>query len=69
FIFMPLSGNGSETKNNVISVYDWDGYLRTAVLDTSSESETILNWGGKYYINFNSGGPVVADLHFDVVYN
>ena len=69
FIFMPLSKNGKETKNNVISVYSWDGYLRTAVLDTGAESETIFNWDGKYYINFNSGGPVVADLHFDVVYN
>ena len=69
FIFMPLSPNGKETRSNVISVYSWDQYLRTATLDTGSESETIMNFEGRYYINFNSGGPVVADLHFDVIYN
>lgn len=69
FIFMPLSPDGKTTRNNVISVYSWDQYLRTATLDTGSESETIMNFGGSYYINFNSGGPVVADLHFDAVYN
>ena len=69
FIFMPLSPNGTQTRNNVISVYSWEGYLRTATLDTGSESETIMNFGGNYYINFNSGGPVVADLHFDAIYN
>ena len=68
FIMMPLSGDGSKTRDNIISVYTWDGYLRTVHMRLQTESETIMNWGGKYYINFNQGGSVIADLKFAYVY-
>lgn len=69
FIYMPLSGDSSQgTNDNIITVYTWSGYKRTVHLDTKMESETLLNWDGKYYINFNSGGCKIYDIRYDIVY-
>lgn len=71
YIYMPLSGNSSKgTTDNIIIVYSWDtGFKRVVHLDTAMESETLMNWGGKYYINFNNDGSKVYDITYNVVYN
>lgn len=69
FIFMPRSPDSSQgTKDNVIVVYTWSGLKRVIHLDLSIETETLLNYGGKYYVNFNVGGARISDLHYVVVY-
>lgn len=68
YIFMPLS-KGTSTTDNVIMVYTWDsGYKTVLHLNTSTESETMMNYGGKYYISFNSSGAKVYELHFNIQY-
>lgn len=68
YIYMPLS-RGTSTSDNVIVVYEWDsGYFKTLHLDTSAESETMINYKGKYYINFNSDGAKIYELHFNISY-
>ena len=73
FIYMPLSGSSEEggNKYNVIMVYDWDGnFVREIPLNVTTETETILHDGDKYYMNFNvGGGGRVSDLGFAVVYS
>lgn len=65
FIYMPMSGS----DDNVIIVRTWDGDTpRVVHLNTKMESETIMNWDGKYYINFNSGGSRICDLTFEILY-
>lgn len=70
YIYMPLSRDSSKgTDDNIIIVYTWqDGFKRIVHLATPMESETLMNWEGKYYINFNSGGCKIYDLTYDVVY-
>ncbi len=69
FIYLPLSGDGTKTKDNIISVYKWDtGYFRTVHLATRTESESLMNWEGRYYINFNTGGARINELFYDIVY-
>lgn len=70
YIYMPLSANSSKgTDDNIIIVYSWtDGFKRVIHLNETMESETLLNYDGKYYINFNSGGSKICDLRYDIVY-
>ena len=50
-------------------LYSWtDGFKRVIHLNETMESETLLNYDGKYYINFNSGGSKICDLRYDIVY-
>lgn len=65
FIYMPMSGD----DDNVIIITPFDGGSpRVLHLNTTMESETIMNWGGKYYIHFNNGGSRICDLTFEVMY-
>ncbi len=65
FIYMPMSG----VNDNVIIVIPFDGgSTRVVHLDTTMESETIMNWDGKYYVHFNSGGSRICDLTFEILY-
>lgn len=69
FIYMPLSCDSSQgTSDNIIIVYTWDSYKRVVHLDTRMESETLMNYGGKYYINFNNETCKIYDIHYDIVY-
>lgn len=69
FIYMPLSCDSSQgTNDNIIVVYTWSGYKRTVHLDTKMESETLINWDGKYYINFNNSGCKIYDIEYDIVF-
>lgn len=71
FIYIPGSPYPEKgTKDNVIHVYDWYGRCLKAVkLSTAMESETMLNFDGQYYINFNSEGAKIYDLAYTIVYN
>lgn len=73
FIYMPLSPSSDEGGNqyNVIMVYDWDGnFVREIPLNITIESETILHYEDRYYMNFNvSGGGRVCDFGFAVLYS
>jgi len=71
FIYMPLSPSSEGNKYNVVMVYDWNGnFVREVPLEVTIESETILHYGDKYYMNFNvSGGGRISDLGFAIVYS
>ena len=71
YIYVPMSYDTSKgTSDNIIVIYDWNnGYIRTVHLDQKIESETMINYDGKYWIVFNSGGAKISEIFYATVYN
>ncbi|MCQ2426859.1 MAG: hypothetical protein MJ137_00465 [Clostridia bacterium] len=71
YIYMPLSTAAGKSTDNIIVVYSWtDGYVRTVHMNTSWESETMMNYDGIRYVTFNGGGAVsIARVDYVLVYN
>jgi len=70
FIYMPLSTATGKSTDNIIVVYSWDGgYLKTIHMDTTIESETMLNYDGRHFVTFNGSPAQIAELTFTAVYN
>ena len=68
FIYMPMSPSQGVTHDNVIIVYSWDtGYKKTVHMRTESESETLMNWGGRMYVTFNGSLVVLSEYRFVAV--
>lgn len=70
YVYIPGSPYPEKgTTQNIIHVYDWGGTMLKAVaLETGTESETMLNYGGKYYINFNTSSARINDISYCIVY-
>ena len=70
YIFVPMSPDSSAgTYDNIIDIYDWSsGFKRTVHLNRQTESETMMNYNGKYYMSFNSNGGIISEIHYAVVY-
>lgn len=53
YVYFPMSGS----SNNAIVAYDWKGnYKKTFFLSIGTESESLFEINGVYYVNFYSSG-------------
>lgn len=71
FIYIPQSASAENKKEgNIILICSWEkGYIKTVSLDLPIESETMMNYDGRYYMNFNVGGGYrIAELAYTTVY-
>ncbi len=54
FVYFPMSLTGT---NNKLVAYDWNGnYEKTFTISSTLESESMCEYGGRYFINFYSSG-------------
>ncbi len=54
FVYFPMSLTGT---NNKLVAYDWNGnYKKTFTISSTLESESMCEYGGRYFINFYSSG-------------
>lgn len=69
YIYMPMSPSQGITRDNIIIVYSWDtGYKKTAHMRTESESETLMNFGGRKFVTFNGTVVNISEYRFVAVY-
>lgn len=63
YLYIPQSPEAH--KRNRIRVYDWEGnFCGDIIINSTNEIETVFNFNGKFYANFNQAGTTVYEIEF-----